>query len=568
MSNGPVRVVLYDRLSTRAQADEGYASEGHLRALREEMAKTGRTVVDVVPDDGEKRHVYDRPGVRRLMELAQQGVMDEVWAYRWDRYGKGSVPTLIEEDLRDFGVKLRALNDGGDGPGGRYFRAVDGVRSDMEQEEQAEKTKMGKREKARSGKVVGVGRRPRYGFAHVRDEKGKIVGYEVVPEEMAVVCRVMEALAAGESIHAVQKALDADGVPVPRPEAVKKGGGWGRDTVRKMALSDAYRPHSLEELALLVAEGQLSEEVHVRLDLEKPYGNDWYGRTISRYISRETGERVVKPAPRSEWVAVPVCLEGSGLDRATVDAARSNVEDNRKGSNAGTREWELSRGFLYCAECGRSMQAVVSRNSKGSVYHYYSCPGFRDARTAAPGRCENRKSHRAEPLEDKAWMLFGTFADPEKIDALYDEREGRTGDEERRRRAAVLTERLGALTRKRAGFQDQQAEGLMTLDELRTRLTDLDGEREKVSAELALARDAAATKEQVDAALAAFFELRQHGEFSMNDRPEERRAAYRRLGARFEVDRDGLLTLLFGLEVAVENATVELPFVHKNPISR
>ena len=337
MGNGPVRVVLYDRLSTKAQAEEGYASEGHLRALREEMARTGRTVVEEVPDDGEKRHVYNRPGVRRLKELAQQGRMDEVWAYRWDRYGKGSVPRLIEDDMKDLGVKVRALNDGGDGLGGRYFRAIDGVRSDLEQEEQAEKTSMGKLEKARSGKVVGVGRRPRYGFAYVRDDKGKIVNYKIVPEEMEVIRRVLEALAAGESIHAVQAMLDADGVPVPRP-GPKKRNGWGRDTIRKMALSDAYRPHSPEELALLVADGLMSEEVHDKLDPKKPYGNDWYGRTMSRFVSRETGERVVEPAPRSKWVAVPVCLEGSGLDRGIVDAARRNVEDNRKGSNAGTRE--------------------------------------------------------------------------------------------------------------------------------------------------------------------------------------------------------------------------------------
>jgi hypothetical protein len=61
--------------------------------------------------------------------------------------------------------------------------------------------------------------------------------------------------------------------------------------------------------------------------------------------------------------------------------------------------------------------------------------------------------------------------------------------------------------------------------------------------------------------------LREHGGFLFNDSPEERRAAYRRLGARFEVDKDGLLTLLFDLEVAVENATVDLSFTYLNTTS-
>lgn len=537
--------------------------------LREEMAKTGRTVVDVVPDDGKKRHVYNRPGVKRLVEMAQAGEMDEVWAYRWDRYGKGSVPTRIEENLKNLGVKLRALNDGGDGPGGRYFRAVDGVRGEDEQEEQARKTRMGKEEKARMGRVVGVGRRPRYGFAYVRNHKGKIVAYEVVHDEMKVIRRVLEALAAGESIHAVQAMLDADGVPVPRPNPDKPS-GWGRDTIRKMALSDAYRPHSPEELALLVADGLLSQEVHDKLVAEKPYGVEYYGQTKSRFLLDETGERteerVVESAPRSEWVAVPIPLKG--LDRSVVDAARRNVEDNRKSSNAGTREWELSRGFLFCAECGRSMQAVVTRNSKGSVYHYYSCPGFRDARTAAPGRCENRKSHRAEPLEDKAWMLFGSFADPEKLTALYDEREGRVSDEERRGRAAVLAAKLSELESERKGYLRQNARDKLTDSDLDELLAEVDEQREKMASELTLAQRTAATKGQIDTALAAFFEFRQHGDFSYNDSTEERRAAYRRLGARFEVDRGGLLTLKFGLDVAVENTTVDLPFVRNKTILR
>jgi len=203
------------------------------------------------------------------------------------------------------------------------------------------------------------------------------------------------------------------------------------------------------------------------------------------------------------------------------------------------------------------MSAVVTSDPRyGLSYHYYACPSPRER--SAPSRCENRKSHKAGDLENKAWMLFGTTADPDKLDAMYVEREGKEEGEER---LAGLAERLAVLTRKRAGFQDQQAEGLMTLDELRTRLTDLDDEREKVSAELALSRDADAARERIDATLAAFFEFRQHGEFSFNDSPEERRAAYRRLGARFEVDRDGLITLLFDLEVAVESTTVDLPFV-------
>lgn len=159
-----IPVAIYDRLSTVAQAEAGHAAEGHLLELREEMAATGRFVVEEVTEAGEKRFIYDRPGVRRLMELAQAGKIREVWAWSWQRYGEGSVPQRIEEDLDDLGVSLRSLDDGGEGLGGKILRAIGGVLSAEDQAERVRKVGMGKRAKAREGKILGSGRKPRYGF--------------------------------------------------------------------------------------------------------------------------------------------------------------------------------------------------------------------------------------------------------------------------------------------------------------------------------------------------------------------------------------------------------------------
>lgn len=53
------RVALYDRLSTTAQAQDGYAGEGHLHELRAEMAAEGRRIFEEVTDNDEKRWMYD-----------------------------------------------------------------------------------------------------------------------------------------------------------------------------------------------------------------------------------------------------------------------------------------------------------------------------------------------------------------------------------------------------------------------------------------------------------------------------------------------------------------------------
>lgn len=570
-NGGSVPVALYDRLSTAAQAEEGHAAEGHLRELREEMARTGRAVVEEVREAGEKRFMYSRPGVSRLMELAQAGRIREVWAWSWQRYGEGSVPQRIEEDLADLGVTLRALDDGGEGLGGEILRAVGGVLSANDQRERVRKAGMGKRSKARGGMPVGVGRRPRYGFAHVRNEKGKVVGCDPVAGEMKVVRRVLGALASGASIHSVQAMLEADGVTAPMG-----GGRWGRETIRKMALADCYRPHSPEELRGLVAEGLLSEEVHDALDPGGTYGIEYYGKTRSRRASRHTKRRVAEPAPRSSWVAIPVSLDGGGTDAgfaSTADAARRNVEGNRKGSKAGSREWELSGGLLHCSECSRSMQAVVTNNGRGRIYHYYVCSGFRDARSAAAraSRCQNSRNHPAARLEFRAAGLFEDNASHDALLGLYEEAVRREeerlgiGDADAAGEThGRLSGELETLAAERRGYLRQNARGAIPDGELDDLLSETDARREDLARRLREAEAAMNARKSLAPAWspvhAEWYEdpdAIQPGEVLTHaTSPEDVRAAYRRHRARFEVDPEGGLSMRMEVPLEVRDAPV------------
>ena len=75
------RVALYERVSTHSQAREGRSLGGQERDLRARMEAEGREVVEVITDPGEKRWMPDRPGIRRLRELAEAGEIEEAWAW-------------------------------------------------------------------------------------------------------------------------------------------------------------------------------------------------------------------------------------------------------------------------------------------------------------------------------------------------------------------------------------------------------------------------------------------------------------------------------------------------------
>ena len=209
-------MALYERVSTTRQAEEGYSLGGQLHELRERMELEGRRVVAEVADPGEKRWMHQRPGLERIKDLAAAGEIDEVWSWAWDRYGQSPVPEVLSIELAEHGVVLRSLDDGGEGLGGEILRAVGGVLSREDQRNRVRKAEMGKRSKVRKGQVLGSAPKPRYGFRYVRNDKGRVVGYEVRSEEMAIVRRVFEMLDDGQSIYAVQATLENEGVEAPR----------------------------------------------------------------------------------------------------------------------------------------------------------------------------------------------------------------------------------------------------------------------------------------------------------------------------------------------------------------
>jgi hypothetical protein len=80
--HGPKRVVLYARRSDRAV---NFSIPGQLKEFRD--ASLGE-IVEEVENPWAKRWTLERPGIERIWELAAAGAVDEIWAWRWDRFGE------------------------------------------------------------------------------------------------------------------------------------------------------------------------------------------------------------------------------------------------------------------------------------------------------------------------------------------------------------------------------------------------------------------------------------------------------------------------------------------------
>jgi site-specific DNA recombinase len=511
--NGPKRAILYARVSTDEQAKMGYSIPEQLRELRAYAAREGYRVVEEAVDDGHSGADPHRPGLRRVMELAEADAMQDEF-------------------------------------------------SEWEREEIAKRTQDGLLEKCRSGLII---KRKRAAYGYQASDDGNAL--EVSEPEIEVVRRIFRSVAEGTAVRSVRRSLERDGIPAPSGI-----GRWNQTTISNIVGSELYAPHAFEEVAVLVEPG-----VAARLDKGAVYGLwTWNTRkTIRRKVWDETaGAFKIRynyaPRPREEWLFVPV--PDAGVPREIVETARQSLKDNaRKPSGAAKRFWELSGGILRCGECGHTLRPNSARKKKGRQFHYYSC---RSRYNTGPNRdCGNRKYLRAEQIEAQVWeFVCGLLRDPERIRAGLDrliEEERSNAGREPERDEEFWSRKITEIEVERRGYHSLAAKGQMTDEELASALSELDEDRETAEHELEATRAKVKALQRLehdrDALMKSYAGM--ISETLEDLAPEERHRIYKllRLGVRFRPDWPLEITGVFA-EV-VEEAEIGSSKCKLSPLS-
>lgn len=129
------------------------------------------------------------------------------------------------------------------------------------------------------------------------------------------------------------------------------------------------------------------------------------------------------------------------------------------------------------------MRTHTSKSGE-KLYHYYKCCCRSDYKR---GTCR-QKCLRAEAVEETVWSFVSSLLqDPEKIrtgmNALIEQErsaDSRNVDKE----LVVWAKKVEECVHLRSAYQNQQASGLMTLEELGANLTELDIMRKTAEQEL------------------------------------------------------------------------------------
>lgn len=357
MTDTPIRVGLYLRVSTAHQAATGISLEEQEYRLRQGVARRpGWTVVRVYRDDGYSGHDLDRPDVRRCLNDVAAGELDVLYALDVDRAHRNERNRRnFEAVLEDHGVDMvYELEPEFDRLSMKHLsRGMKGIIAEYYSDWASETTRdkmiyMASREKRRTGGPIPFGLAVDENKQYVED-----------PQWFPTLVEIFRRYANGESVRAIARWLDGQGVPTPglldyqrnptdgrgRPKR-RPSGDWTRYTVERILRNEAYHGTLVYNRSYGKRHGFTPKDPteHVRVE------NAW-----TKFIDDVLWYRV---RARNEEVATP-----------SLGAVSRNT-------------FALSR--ITCRRCGHSMHGYTVSKYKDIVatgerkhyrYRLYRCTG-------------------------------------------------------------------------------------------------------------------------------------------------------------------------------------------------
>jgi site-specific DNA recombinase len=410
-------------------------------------------------DEGFSGASLERPGLECIRDLAAKGQLQAVLVYSPDRLSrKYAYQVLLMEEFARHGVETVFVKaPQGQTAEDQLLVQFQGMIAEYERAQILERSRRGKRHRAQRGDVNVLSGAP-YGYRYVRKTQETAAYYEII-EAQAVVVRSVYAwyTSDGLSIAAIVRRLNEQGVPT-----CKGLSRWERSTVWAMLRNPAYKG--------LACFGKTKQAERQRIT--RPL------RLRGGYAARNSANH---ERPREEWIEIPV---PAIVSETVFDLAQERLQENRRLSSRRTVEWSIVQGLVSCSKCGYGMCRTSTRTSARKI-HYYRCLGSDGWRHLNGPLCDNRPV-RQDLLDQLVWdEVLKLLQDPTLIQHEIEQRlaAARDANPTKRREESLQRE----LTRTRKGMErlvTAYQEALISLEELRARMPELQRREQTLQAEL------------------------------------------------------------------------------------
>lgn len=355
------RVAIYARYSSHLQKPTSI--EDQVRLCQERVDSMGGVVVRVRSDfESTATTGLSQPGLDALLLDVKQGHVDIVIAEALDRISRDQEHIHgIHKRLRHRKVRLFTLHEGEVQP---IHISITGYMNSAWVDQLRAKTRRGQIGAVHAGRIPG---NISYGYrsANFIDSRGELSrGHrQIDPEQAAIVRRIYELYADGESARNITATLNREGVPGPR------GRHWGPTTI------NGHRARR---------NGILNNELYRGLIVN---GRHEYVR------DPDTGKRQARPVPRDQWI-VQDAPELQIIDDELWERVqkRRQAGQDRRHNRAAHTPLPLT-GVIRCGVCDGNMTIVKPRR--------YACLAHTKL-----GGCSNPRGVDATRIENDACSLL------------------------------------------------------------------------------------------------------------------------------------------------------------------
>lgn len=430
---------LYVRVSTTEQAEEGYSVEAQEAKLRAYCQAMNWIVNRVLIDPGYSGASMDRPGLQELVADVRTGRCKRILVWKLDRLSRSQKDTLIllEDVFLANGCDFVSIMENFDTstPFGRCIIGILAAFAQMERENIRIRTTMGRVAKIRKGYFSGSHAPIGYKFKTGCNE------LIVDPYTSLMVKETFELFLNGTGLTAIGRHM-----------LEKYGPGqydWGKNTAVRRILSN---PVYMGKVRL---HEELYDGVHEALVSEA----DWY-------------------------MAAAILEHNKVIDKRAYCYA---LKTSGRGDN-------LLTGLLFCGDCGARMYArKVSKSKKKYVCHSV-------ARTSPAMIKSDHCSNRIHPytVEELDNLVINEIKKLSVDRASFDSMVERCSDKPSID-CSALQDRISEIEKQITRLLNLYQAGLVNLDDIGPRLSDLREEKEKLQQNL-LSLDPATASNVIDTA--------------------------------------------------------------------
>src|SRR5215470_6224404 len=381
---------IYARVSSDKQKEENTIAS-QTAALKEFARKEGYDVPRewIFEDEGFSGASLVRPGLERLRDLAAEGQLEVLLVYAPDRLSrKYAYQILLIEEFARNGVETVFVKaPKSDTPEDQLLLQFQGMIAEYERAQILERSRRGKRHRARQGQVSVLSGAPDC-YRYVRKTDETAAYYEIIEAEADVVRLVYQRYTVEHlSIGAITRLLNEQGVPTR-----KRISRWECSTVWAVLRNPAYKGEACFGKTTMAPRQRITRPIRMR------------GGVATR--NSASHER-----PRQDWITIAV---PPIVSEQTFALAQERLQANKIHAPRRTVTPSVVQGLVSCTKCGYALYRTSTRSSARTI-HYYRCLGSDAWRRLSGSICNNRPV-RQDLLDEVVWTeIVRLLEDPRLI---------------------------------------------------------------------------------------------------------------------------------------------------------